>query len=172
MWQGNFIDAATEDKCRVLSQSMNIMIKSMYMILSQAVFPNLPFRCLLSQTLSLHLPLLLLHFDQINSYQKICSVGSWKYLLQYIYYIYNIYSLHGSTRWHCSNLPYAPPSLPLSPPFTSCFSLPFAPLLRGLDVFTQTGPSPWISTWGCSCPHCSTRPPQSKWTVSSCLPGT
>lgn len=52
------------------------------------------------------------------------------------------------------------------------FSFPCAPVLRGLGLCTPTGQSLWISIWGCSCPHCSTRPPQNKWTVSSCLPGT
>lgn len=49
--------------------------------------------------------------------------------------------------------------------------LPCAPVLRGLAVCTVTGQSRWISIWECSCPHCSTRPPKSKWTVSWCPRG-
>lgn len=42
----------------------------------------------------------------------------------------------------------------------------------GPAVCTAVGRSPWTSIWGCSCPRCSTRPPQSRWIASSCPPGT
>lgn len=53
-----------------------------------------------------------------------------------------------------------------------CFLLRLCFVLLGQDACTATGQSLWISIWGCSCPHCSTRPPLSKWTASSCRPGT
>lgn len=35
---------------------------------------------------------------------------------------------------------------------TMCFCV--TPVLHGQAVCIQTGQSPWISIWGCSCPHC------------------
>lgn len=79
-----------------------------------------------------------------------------------------IYIDSNSTKWNPSNSIHSPSCLLH---ITTSFSFPFASVLRGLAVCTLVGQSPWISIWGCSCPHCSTRPHQSKWIVSSCRPG-
>lgn len=46
------------------------------------------------------------------------------------------------------------------------------PWVSSEALCTEGGLSLWICTWACSCPPCSTRPPQSSRSASSCPPGT
>lgn len=116
--------------------------------------------CLLPQPVpTLFPPWHCLHLNLINYFEFYPTCQS-KIFFHSLFIYLPLQWLQHFIKWLPSKFPFASPSLPF--PHHHLLSFPFAFVLRGQDVCTQTGQSPWISIWECSCLHCSTRPPQSK----------